>query len=193
MKIRELIEAVDSVVDYKTVSTTPDLFKTQATINGRVIEFTASKDAGPGNTWFIKFGPPRAGFKQDSPKNYLKTGRGGELQVFSFVKQSTEQFANQYKPSSIGFTADRSEGNRGGLYQRMIDRWSREQGYTLNKELSQRLGSKHPSHDFFVLDRAQPAAKVSSPSQNVKMPGLKDQDPRLGADLDPKTLMQRNS
>jgi hypothetical protein len=196
MKIRELIEAVDSVVDYKTVSTTPDLFKTQATINGRVIEFTASRDAGPGNTWFIKFGPPRSGIKQDNPKNYLKTGRGGELQVFSFVKQSTEQFANQYKPTSIGFTADRSEANRSGLYQRMIDRWGQEQGYTLNKELSQRLGSKHPSHDFFVLDKtaAQVTNVVTDPPKGKtsmlsgRVPGSNDQITHAYRNMSPAEL-----
>lgn len=198
MRIRELIlEVIDTQVPAKIVKQDQNQFVKQAIINNRTIEFRAKRDIGPGNTWFISFKEPKEGKflnKGENPKDYLKTGKGGELAVFSFVKQSIDEFDNKYKPTSVGFTADKSESSRSSLYKRMVDRYSKEQGFQFNQPLSQKLTAKYPNHEFFVLDRANNSAQTTAktlPGKSPGMPGLPDQDPRLGADLDPKALMQR--
>ncbi len=182
----KILEVIDSPVNSQVVANTADRFVTRAQFGDQSIDFTASKDIGKDNSWFVKFNPTDVkSSKWSGSTEFKKTGQGNELQIFSFVKQSMNQLIQQHQPSSIGFTADRSEGNRASLYQRMVDRWSKEHGYAPNTALSQKLNAKYPGQAFFILDRTK--------LPRTSMPGIPGQDPRLGADLDPKTMMKTST
>lgn len=194
-----ITEVIDTPVPAKIVQQDQNQFVKQAIIDNRPIEFRARRDVGADNIWYVSFKEPKEEkffSKGDNPKDYLKTGKGGELAVFSFVKQSLDEFNSKYNPKSVGFTADKAESSRSSLYKRMVNRWSKELGFQLNQPLSQKLTAKYPNFEFFVLDRVSNPAQTTpktSPNKSLGMPGLSDHDPRLGADLDPKTMIQRLS
>ncbi len=151
----KIAEVIDSAVDSRLMANGADLFVTRAKIDGQTIDFTARRTGE--NAWTIEFKPAKSGLdsmKPDRPQDYLKTNRGSELKVFSFVKQSLDQFNTLRSPDSISFTADKSEPNRAQLYQRMVDRWSKQQGFSLDTAQSKQLTVKNPTHQSFVLNRA---------------------------------------
>lgn len=117
MKISEILcEAFDSKVDYDVVKQTSDLYRLEAEINGRKIKVTFSKSVG--NSWDFEFAE-----QQGTKWTTAKTGSGGELQVFSFVKQALIEFIEIYHPEFIEFTAFEEDGSeRGRIYEKFIKR-----------------------------------------------------------------------
>ena len=69
------------------------------------------------------------GFGERSPKSTgmsLKiTGSGDEFRVFATVVEIARQFMEKYDVDSLSFTAEKSEGRRAQLYQRMVSRLAR--------------------------------------------------------------------
>lgn len=123
MKLNELF---DKSPGYLVQSDSANLFKTTTNIGGNLYVFVASLDYG--NTWGVHKEFWNVEFyEQDAgSRKYGKTGKGNELQVFSFVKDSFQEFLSRYAPEAIAFTAQKESGdsnnNRANLYSRMIKR-----------------------------------------------------------------------
>ena len=126
MKASDFIiaESFDSNVQGKLVRATNDLFTTKATIGNRDIVFNAVSHGDDSGAWEIEFTE-----KQPGNVTYGKSGSGNEMQVFSFVIESTKELIARYKPSEINFSSHKADGNRTALYQRMLSR-IKIQGYS---------------------------------------------------------------
>jgi hypothetical protein len=133
-----LSEILNRSVDYEVVRATGGMFKTHAVINQREITFTAEEEQ-PGE-WLISFKER----DQQGVDTYGKTGSGGELQVFSMVKNSISEFVSRYQPDVMSFTSEHDQGdNRSGLYAALLSRFKLP-GYVTQRD----VGS---SHDDFKL------------------------------------------
>lgn len=122
MKASDFIsESFDSEVQGKLVRATNDLFTTRATIGDRDIIFNAvchqPDEARQNGKWEIEFTEKGA-----HGSTYGKSGMGNEMQVFSFVIESTKELIARYAPAEIIFSSHKADGNRSGLYQRMLNR-----------------------------------------------------------------------
>lgn len=123
MKAEEFVlsESFDSKVQGKLVRATSDLFTTKAVIGNREIVFNATQymsgESNKDGTWEIEF-------TEKTPGNatYGKTGSGNEMQVFSFVIESIKELIARYSPAELTFGSHKEDGNRTGLYQRMLNR-----------------------------------------------------------------------
>jgi hypothetical protein len=148
MRLHELItETLDSDIDYTVVASQRRLFTTRATIAGRDIIFSAeSRETGtdiqPVISWYIDFME-----KTPGKISFKKTGRGAELQVFSFVLRSIEELVARYSPDIIKFESDKASGNRTRLYSTMVKRIAPKLGYMLDKI------DTDEHNDMFVLKK----------------------------------------
>lgn len=117
----EIFESFNSDVNGKVVRATSDLFTTRATIGDRDIVFNATcmqpDEARQDGIWEIEFIEKGA-----HGSTYGKSGMGNELQVFSFVIESTKLLIAKYKPAEIQFSSRKADGNRSSLYTRLVNR-----------------------------------------------------------------------
>jgi len=127
MKLNELL---DRKVKYHVVEKEHHKFATGAKIGDRTIVFEAQYDPAE-HTWEVTF-------EEFSEKNelgsYDVTGSGNELEVFSMIKGSMEEFIGRYTPDQVVFTASKKTGksNRADLYTRLLNRF-KIPGYKLFK------------------------------------------------------------
>ena len=140
MKIAEIL---DRKVEY-TVEIDNDLqFQTKARIGDRIIVFDADTEAGE-DVWGIVFWQTTL---EGKSMRFEITKGGNELEVFSMVRDSMNQFIEKHKPATIKFSADKSRGAtaRTNLYDRLLKRF-KIPGYTHEK----RSGNLD---DYFILTR----------------------------------------
>lgn len=117
MKLEDLFEAFDSKVDYDVVKHTADSYILEAEINGRTIRVSFTKSAA--DTWDFEFKE-----KSGSKWTTAATGSGGELQVFSFVKEALMEFLELFHPETVEFTAFEEDGStRGRLYEKFFKKY----------------------------------------------------------------------
>jgi hypothetical protein len=97
-----------------------------------VIAYQAKFDAGDrqivvdidrvprkGSHWEMAFGERSA---HSTGMTLKVTGSGDEFRVFATVIEITRLFMNQHDVDSMSFTAEKSEGSRAQLYQRLVNR-----------------------------------------------------------------------
>lgn len=123
MKIKEITESFDSVVQGQLVRATNDHFTTSAVIGDRKIIFNASSYESENNNtpitiWEVEFTEKSNG----TGSTYGKSGSGNELQVFSFVIDSINALVARYAPAEITFDSHKADGNRTSLYRRIGNR-----------------------------------------------------------------------
>jgi hypothetical protein len=136
-------EILDRKPDFKVVKSTENTFATEAKIGKRKIIFVAMRmqDEMFDEEWSVEFTEKKGFF---SSNTHEKTGSGNELEVFAMVKASIEEFIKKYKPVTIEFTADKSDGSaRADLYFRMIKRF-KVPGYTAIR------GNQEKQDQFFL-------------------------------------------
>lgn len=117
MKVGELLEALNTSVDYKIVRAAPRFFRTRATIGNRDIVFTA--DTQGSDLWEVDFKEV-----SDTDSTFQATGSGNELQVFAMVETSLKEFVARYAPDKIMFSAkeENSKNTREKVYTRLMNR-----------------------------------------------------------------------
>jgi hypothetical protein len=132
----KLDEILNKKIDYEVVRSSGSVFHTQAEINGRTINFGAVEEGN--GEWELEFNE-----KKNGRNTYVATGSGGELEVFSMVKASIEEFVQRYHPRVMFFTADKEDGKttRADLYDRLAKRF-KIPGYTYKR-------IKDEKHDVF--------------------------------------------
>ena len=115
---QKIQEAFDTKVDYRIDRETDDRFVTSAIIGERKISFVAAIEDRSQKSWDVYFVQTTPAGKSLS---FAATGSGNELEVFSMVKSSMEEFMKKYEPNIVTFTASKLTGStRGNLYDRMV-------------------------------------------------------------------------
>jgi len=99
--------------------------------------------------------------------NYDLTGTGDEFRVFATVAAIIRDWVRRNRPSVLTFSADKSDGNRVRLYQRLINRLIQNSGYvdvSRNADVITDSGARFatqtilyklntPDHSVFALAR----------------------------------------
>jgi hypothetical protein len=119
MKITEIL---NKKIEYEVVKSTNTIFHTRAKIANRIINFSAILEDDSDGSWELAFNE-----KNEQGKiSYSQTGHGGELEVFSMVKDSIIEFITRYQPEKMYFTADKDNKNnaRADVYERLIKRFN---------------------------------------------------------------------
>jgi hypothetical protein len=135
---QDLLEILDSNVGTKVVTDNATNFVVTATINGREIEFQAFKvtKIEDRNVWQVSFAEVQSKDGKEI-RTYGKTSSGGELEVFSMVKNGMRELITKHHPDEMIFTANKDGGKnnqaRGDVYERLIKRF-KVPGYELNRE-----------------------------------------------------------
>lgn len=85
-----------------------------------------------------------------------KTGAGEEFKVFSTVIRALDNLTLAIKPHVIFFGADLTHGNRASLYKRMVGKFARDRGFSINNitqvdPLLQRIGKLFDGEEVFFL------------------------------------------
>lgn len=124
MILVELLESLNSRVDFRVSKQTRSRFETRATIGGRDVIFNASFDDEM-NLWHVDFSELTT-----TSKTFGATSSGAALQVGAFVRDSLIEFTQLYAPTEFEFTAENE--TRAKIYQRVI-----------SKALPQYRGSSH--------------------------------------------------
>lgn len=93
-----LQELLDSKVDYKIEDDSSARFHATAEINGRIIGVFFYAD--PGDRWELIFAEKNKKNKE-IPWSHAASGSGGELKVFSLVKNLFAEFLKRRKPKEI--------------------------------------------------------------------------------------------
>lgn len=144
MEAARLDELLNTKVDYEVTSQTNDRFVAQATINGRLIKFTAEQEHGFDGkaVWEVLFGE----YKPGERGTFQTTGNGGELEVLSMVTDATKEFVDIYQPDVIRFSAtkDGTSNSRAQVYDRMLRR-NLPAGYQIKK-----LKTSTVTTDFWI-------------------------------------------
>lgn len=94
------------------------------------------------------------------------TGTGDEFRVFATVIAIIKQWVSQANPAVLTFSADKSEGNRAGIYRRMVQRLIGGSEYVdvtgsvdrisdagIQSTMQQLIRASGSSHEIFVLAR----------------------------------------
>lgn len=141
----ELHEALNSKVDYTVTADTAELFKTEAIIGSRRIVFEASQDDPEDDMWDVSFSETT---KSGSNMKFDATGSGNELDVFSMIRSSMEDFISRRNPLRIRFSASKFDGEgRANLYDRMVKRFATDR-YSIYRR-------KEGHDDYFTLTRKE--------------------------------------
>lgn len=111
-------EILSSAYKYKVTHEGDSLYRASFDAGDRAIHVDLAKIPRTGEHWELAFEERKAG----KPGSMGVTGSGDEFKVFATVIEITQEFMREYKIDSLSFTADKSEGNRSRLYQRMVDR-----------------------------------------------------------------------
>lgn len=79
---------------------------------------------------------------------YKKTGQGSEIEVFSTVRSAVEQFYDKYDPSTLMFSADKTDedGQRANLYRTLTRRMFPKNDFNIYTE-------DHGHIEVFVITR----------------------------------------
>lgn len=109
-----LDEIMDRVLPFKVLDSTKQRFLATFEAGGRTISFQA--DHEDENRWTMGFGEKRA----DGSEDYSKTGSGKEFEVFATIRALIKRFIKERDPVGIRFTADHADGNRAGVYAKML-------------------------------------------------------------------------
>lgn len=133
-------EILNKKTDYEVIRASSNAFRAKAEINGRTIMFSA-EDEDESGEWGIAFSE----IDSKGRRTYKQTGSGGELEVFSMIKDCMLEFVERYQPAMMKFTADKDNGadTRANAYERLIKRFN-VPGYTYKR-------TKQDNHDDFVF------------------------------------------
>ena len=118
-----LAELLNTKVNYILVRDDEDTYTEKAMINGRMILFTAEY------AWIKSIDEPswEVAFMERANKhdNFTTriTGSGGELQVFSFVRDALARYLKSHDPDAFHFSASDSEPSRIKLYGSLASRF----------------------------------------------------------------------
>jgi hypothetical protein len=138
----KLLELLNTAVPYEVKSHVHDLYEEVAEINGRKIVFSAepeyTHEDDDESMWEIAFLELRD--NTDIPYTISKTGSGGELKVFSFIKDALGRFISAYRPTDFTFSADTNEPSRVKLYRAFVGRF-KVPGYKMSTGESSRTKS----------------------------------------------------
>jgi len=138
MKVHEILnEVLDSKVDVKVHEDSKSTYFFSADIAGRTIQFQADKKRG--NKWFMDFWQLD---KKTYAMNYDLTGAGGELKVFSVMKDAVLHLIQKHKPAELKFEAE-NKTTRANLYEKFLKRLNIP-GYKYERQQGK-------SKDIFVL------------------------------------------
>jgi hypothetical protein len=135
-----LSEILNRTSEKKVITDDQKSYIVSSIINGREIMFKANKaekeDSGE-NDWDISFTEVQKNDKGVKSGTYGKTGNGGELEVFSVVKDCMRELITKHHPDKLIFTANKDGGKnnqaRGNVYERLINRF-KPPGYELKRE-----------------------------------------------------------
>lgn len=112
MRLYELVESFDTVVQKELVKHNPYTYVLKGEVGGRTIVFGAHKEGK--QTWVISFAEG-----EEDDAIYTKTGSGTPMQVFAFVIDCINDFIIDMEPETFQFSASFSEPSRMKLYQRI--------------------------------------------------------------------------
>lgn len=138
MKLDELL---NKVLKYETTEDTPNFFQAEFVSNGRIISFAFDHqfkyddlaiDADPEykGDWSCEFN--ERSLSKGNTRHDV-TGSGGEFEVFATLKAILKEFFAKHKPNSIIFDADKGEGSRANLYQKLFTK-GLPAGYELKRD-----------------------------------------------------------
>jgi hypothetical protein len=117
---------MDRSVEYEILENNSRTFEARAIIDDRAFHFLAEyklglynhHKIGPGGPyWVLTFSE-----EDEHDRYYDKTGKGGEMQVLSFVASMTKKFLEKYDPDVVRFAADKDENkkdNRASVYRKL--------------------------------------------------------------------------
>lgn len=155
---KDLKESLDSKVDYKITHDTNKSFAVQANIENRTINIEITRndsDTFPSrdNVWELVFDETvdKISKLTGNPvkvRNTDVTGSGGELKVFSLVKEVLIKFLDDFEPKELWFSAKVEGGskmNRINLYDRILKRF-KHKDYEYDTE-------KYHDKTYFVLKK----------------------------------------
>lgn len=108
-----LLELFNSKVDYKITKKTDSALHAEAMINGRKIIARYQHIGESGEFEFVS--------KAGASATHKLTGEGGELQVFSFIKDFIFDIVHEFKPEVLIASANKQE-NRVGVYEKFFKR-----------------------------------------------------------------------
>lgn len=139
-------EILDKKVRTKLKTNTPRTLQIAGTVNGREIMFTAhmSEENEKNNYWDVTFLEVKSNPNGVKYGSYKLTGSGGELQVFSMIKDCMMELIQKHNPAKIIFTANKDAGKdknaRGDVYERLIKRF-KAPGYELQRSAAKTTSS----------------------------------------------------
>lgn len=112
-------EILSTVLDYtEREFGDEDLYRATFIAGDRTIVVDIAKVPRAGKHYEITFEEKKAG----KPGSLGITGSGEEFKVFGTVVAIVQRFMEAKNIDSISFTAEKSDGNRAKLYQKMVNR-----------------------------------------------------------------------
>jgi hypothetical protein len=128
-----LVELFNTVAPFKWTKSTP----TQCFGKFRVddITYIVQFQTNNGSDWDVGFESetrtliPSRGIRKARNiirRSYALTGSGNQFVVFTTVMKMMEDFLKEYKPNSLKWNADKSEGSRISLYGSMLGRFKKK-------------------------------------------------------------------
>jgi hypothetical protein len=114
-----LLELFDAHYPYEVTRKTERNFSAVFTSdNGHTVLFFIDR-AGP--AWDAGFSQ-NLGTRENPKWSTLITGKGDEYRIFGTIMKIMSDFIKEYQPEMITFTAEKSEGDRNRLYDKMVKR-----------------------------------------------------------------------
>lgn len=112
-------------------------YEIEQTVGGRSIVFIAMRtgEDDQEDEWRIDFAE-HLDADVDEPFVSLKTGKGKEFEVFSFVVSCAKQFVKDKNPRVVQLRSHKNEPNRATLYARLAKKFGA--GYEITREDSDR-------------------------------------------------------
>lgn len=145
MKVQELFEVADSKIPYES-SAGRRFFDAWATINDRMIEFTAELANDENDSWDVSFEELRRGSDDKVRSTTKKTGSGKEFEVSAFIVSALQEFISRRAPAMITFSASKQgEESRARVYKKLLDR-----KFSANYEI---LVKEKDDHAMFTMYR----------------------------------------
>lgn len=138
MKLYELFDN-EALKPEEIEDNTKDLFVVNRKIGSRTIEFYSTADSR--GHWDIEFSD------LDAKDHWALSGKGSEVQVFTFIMACIKRLIASKNPKIITFTSKKADGARTSLYKRLMGRFKDK--YNLEVEDDKRV----ETNDAFVLTR----------------------------------------
>ena len=153
MKLDELLSRP---LPYEITENNDTMFRAKFKAGERVIEFFGENDQGDldedEGEWDIGFGERVKRTFGDITYDLLTfelTKSGEEFSVFATLKALIEKLVKEKNPKRLRFTADKRDGNRARLYQKMFQK-NLPSGWKINRD----EGAKHEGTLFTVIKEA---------------------------------------